>query len=192
MPPTWTCSRESARSRPRVPQSVTPQDSTTYTLTATGPGGTQSATARVTVTIPPPPPPPPAAAASHRGRRCLTRMSKTLTLTMTKPTSGPTRRQALTGDADFLKEHQSIKFTIEGKCDDRGSEEYNLGSGRQARHRRQELPGERRRIRRPDLHHLLRQEPPGCRLRSIRQVGRLLAAEPRGSLPLRRRIPISG
>ena len=36
---------------------------------------------------------------------------------------------ALTGDADFLKEHQSIKFTIEGKCDERGSEEYNLGLG---------------------------------------------------------------
>ena len=35
----------------------------------------------------------------------------------------------LTGDADFLKQHQSIKFTIEGKCDDRGSEEYNLALG---------------------------------------------------------------
>ena len=35
--------------------SVTPQDSTTYTLTANGPGGSQTATARVTVTTPPPP-----------------------------------------------------------------------------------------------------------------------------------------
>jgi peptidoglycan-associated lipoprotein len=35
----------------------------------------------------------------------------------------------LTGDAGFLKEHQGIKFTLEGKCDDRGSEEYNLGLG---------------------------------------------------------------
>src|SRR5580693_9638528 len=39
-------------------QSVTPSDSTTYTLTAKGAGGTQQATARVTVTAPPPPPPP--------------------------------------------------------------------------------------------------------------------------------------
>jgi len=38
--------------------SVTPQDSTTYTLTATGPGGTQSPLAHVSVTIQPPPPPP--------------------------------------------------------------------------------------------------------------------------------------
>src|ERR1700688_2872419 len=40
-------------------QSVTPSDSTTYTLTAKGPGGTQTATARVTVNAPPAPPPQP-------------------------------------------------------------------------------------------------------------------------------------
>jgi len=38
--------------------SVTPEQSTTYTLTATGPGGTKITTARVTVTEPPPPTPP--------------------------------------------------------------------------------------------------------------------------------------
>ena len=48
---------------------------------------------------------------------------------MTKQTIRPDAETALTGDAGFLKEHQSIKFTIEGKCDDRGSEEYNLGLG---------------------------------------------------------------
>src|SRR6202142_1260163 len=42
-------------------QTVTPADSTTYTLTAKGAGGTQQATARVTVTAPPPPPPQPSA-----------------------------------------------------------------------------------------------------------------------------------
>jgi len=42
-------------------QTVTPADSTTYTLTAKGAGGTQQATARVTVTQPPPPPPQPSA-----------------------------------------------------------------------------------------------------------------------------------
>ena len=42
-------------------QSVTPADSTTYTLTAKGAGGTQQATARVTVNAPPPPPPQPSA-----------------------------------------------------------------------------------------------------------------------------------
>lgn len=38
--------------------SLTPGDSTTYTLTATGPGGTRTATARVNVTQPPPAAPP--------------------------------------------------------------------------------------------------------------------------------------
>ena len=39
-------------------QSVTPQDSTTYTLTGTGPGGTPSPLAHVSITIQPPPTPP--------------------------------------------------------------------------------------------------------------------------------------
>jgi len=38
--------------------SLTPDSSTTYTLSATGPGGTKITTARVTVTEPPPPTPP--------------------------------------------------------------------------------------------------------------------------------------
>jgi peptidoglycan-associated lipoprotein len=41
----------------------------------------------------------------------------------------PDAEQTLTADAGFLKEHASIKFTIEGHCDERGSEEYNLGLG---------------------------------------------------------------
>jgi len=43
--------------QPNGSQSVTPTDSTTYTLTAKGAGGTQTATARVTVSAAPPPPP---------------------------------------------------------------------------------------------------------------------------------------
>lgn len=39
----------------------------------------------------------------------------------------PDAQQALTRDSAFLKEHGTIKFTIEGHCDERGSEEYNLG-----------------------------------------------------------------
>jgi peptidoglycan-associated lipoprotein len=32
-------------------------------------------------------------------------------------------------DAAFLKSHPGMKVLIEGHCDDRGSEEYNLGLG---------------------------------------------------------------
>lgn len=38
-------------------------------------------------------------------------------------------RQALLTDAEFLRAHPEIKFTLEGHCDERGSEEYNLGLG---------------------------------------------------------------
>jgi len=41
----------------------------------------------------------------------------------------PDAETTLTADADFLKQHPNIKFTIEGHCDERGSEEYNLGLG---------------------------------------------------------------
>jgi peptidoglycan-associated lipoprotein len=109
--------------------SVTPQDSTTYTLTATGPGGTQSATARVTVTIPPPPPPPPPPPKQVSEDELFSQNVKDAYFDYDKATIRPDAETALTGDAGFLKEHQSIKFTIEGKCDDRGSEEYNLGLG---------------------------------------------------------------
>jgi peptidoglycan-associated lipoprotein len=39
--------------------------------------------------------------------------------------------QALTAhrDAEFLAQHPSIKVVVEGHCDDRGSEEYNLALG---------------------------------------------------------------
>ena len=108
--------------------SVTPQDSTTYTLTATGPGGTQSATARVTVTIPPPPPQAPAPV-QITDDELFNQNVKDALFDYDKATIRPDAETALTGDAGFLKDHQSIKFTIEGKCDDRGSEEYNLALG---------------------------------------------------------------
>jgi peptidoglycan-associated lipoprotein len=109
--------------------SVTPQDSTTYTLTATGPGGTQSATARVTVTIPQPPPPQAPAPREATEDELFNQNVKDAYFDYDKANIRADAETALTGDASFLKDHQSIKFTIEGKCDDRGSEEYNLGLG---------------------------------------------------------------
>jgi peptidoglycan-associated lipoprotein len=41
----------------------------------------------------------------------------------------PDAQTTLTTNADFLKAHPGVKFTIEGHCDERGSEEYNLGLG---------------------------------------------------------------
>src|SRR5882672_8232111 len=60
---------------------------------------------------------------SSSGRKCATPI-----LTMTKPTFVPTLA-ALSTTADFLKRYPSIRATIEGHCDERGSTEYNLGLG---------------------------------------------------------------
>jgi peptidoglycan-associated lipoprotein len=110
--------------------SVTPQDSTTYTLTATGPGGTQSATARVTVSIPPPPQEaPPAPTAVVTDENWFGQNVKDAYFDYDKANIRADAEQVLTTDAGGLKDHAGIKFTIEGQCDERGSEEYNLGLG---------------------------------------------------------------
>lgn len=110
-------------------QSVTPDDSTTYTLTATGPGGNTSCTARVTVTAPPPPPPPPPPPQGPSEQELFNQNMKTAYFDFDKSDIRPDAQTALQSDADFLKQHPDIKFTFEGNCDERGSEEYNLGLG---------------------------------------------------------------
>jgi peptidoglycan-associated lipoprotein len=35
----------------------------------------------------------------------------------------------LEGNAAWLKQHRGVKFTIEGHCDEHGSQEYNLALG---------------------------------------------------------------
>jgi peptidoglycan-associated lipoprotein len=108
---------------------ATPEDSTTYTLSATGPGGTATATARVTVTIPPPPPPPPPKPVEVSEEDLFGQNVKDAYFDFDKYNIRPDAEQALTADADFLKAHAGVRFTIEGHCDERGSEEYNLGLG---------------------------------------------------------------
>jgi len=107
--------------------SVTPTDSATYTGTVTGPGGSNTCTARVTVTTPPPPPPPPPKTESAEEQ--FNAAMKDAFFDFDKSDVRTDAQQALTADADFLKAHPDIKFTIEGHCDERGSEEYNLGLG---------------------------------------------------------------
>jgi peptidoglycan-associated lipoprotein len=103
---------------------VTPSDTTTYTITATGPGGSTSATATVTVNAPPPPPPPPPAREPDFFQEV-----RDAYFDYDKADIRPDARAALSTTADFLKKYPSIKVTIEGHCDERGSTEYNLGLG---------------------------------------------------------------
>lgn len=107
---------------------VTPVQSTTYVATATGPGGTKTASARVTVSVPPPPPPPPPKPTVSE-EEIFNRQIQDAYFDYDKSNIRPDAERALTADADILKANPGIVFTIEGHCDERGSEEYNLGLG---------------------------------------------------------------
>src|ERR671924_1324021 len=111
--------------QPKGSQSVTPAESTTYTLTAKGAGGTQQATARVTVNAPPPPPAQPTATEEE----LFSQTVKDIYFDYDKSDIRGDQQASLQGDADFLKQHANIRFTIEGHCDERGSTEYNLALG---------------------------------------------------------------
>jgi len=109
--------------------SVSPSESTTYTMSATGAGGNTTCQARVTVTVPPPPPPPPPPPAGPSEEQLFSEKIKAAYFDFDKSNIRPDAEENLKADSDFLKEHADIKFTMTGNCDERGSEEYNLGLG---------------------------------------------------------------
>jgi peptidoglycan-associated lipoprotein len=107
-------------------QTIAPAASTTYTLTAKGPGGTEDASARVTVN--------PAAATTS----AVSSMSeadlfknnvKDVYFDFNQSSLRTDQGASADADAAFLKQHPDLKVLIEGHCDDRGSEEYNLALG---------------------------------------------------------------
>jgi peptidoglycan-associated lipoprotein len=75
------------------------------------------------VNVPPPPAPAPAPV------RDFNQEVRDAFFDTDKADIRPDARDALSKTADFLKSEPSIKVTIEGHCDERGSTEYNLGLG---------------------------------------------------------------
>jgi len=105
-------------------QQVAPAESTTYTITAIGNGGQAEASARVTVSIPPA-----AAVPSPNLNELFQSAIKDPFFDYNKSDIRSDARESLQKDAEFLNLHPEIRVTIEGHCDERGSEEYNLGLG---------------------------------------------------------------
>jgi peptidoglycan-associated lipoprotein len=117
---------------PTGSRTVSPEISTTYKATATGPGGSAVAEARVTVE-------PKAIIPSG------TTTTKPLIIEDDVPVFNrdirdvffdydqygirENAREALQSDIRFLTEHPKIMITIEGYCDERGSDKYNLALG---------------------------------------------------------------
>jgi peptidoglycan-associated lipoprotein len=106
-------------------KSVTPSSSTTYSLVAKGPGGTQNASARVTVnakvaevSMP-----------SPSEEELFAKNVRDVLFDYDKAEIRADQAGTAQTDAAFLQQHPSIKVVLEGHCDDRGSEEYNLALG---------------------------------------------------------------
>jgi len=113
---------------------VSPGDSTTYTAMAKGPGGDASASTRVSVTDPTPPPTEPT-----RPRTSTNPPIAALFAQWVQPVFFELDRAELTEEAKgrlrraaqwlTQNDNRTIVFRVEGNCDPRGTEEYNIGLG---------------------------------------------------------------
>lgn len=106
-------------------RAVTPGASRTYTLSAKGPGGTQDASARITVNIRAAQAP----SSSISDEDLFARNVKDVLFDYDKANIREDQTSNAQSDAAFLTQHPSIKIVVEGHCDERGSEEYNLALG---------------------------------------------------------------
>jgi len=106
---------------------VTPTSSATYSITATGPGGSANASAHITVATPQPPPD--TGTSSDMTDALFLREVRDAYFDTDKADLRSDAREALSHDAEFLRNYPQLKVTIEGHCDERGSTEYNLGLG---------------------------------------------------------------
>lgn len=104
-------------------KTVTPPNSTTYHLTASGQGGSTDASARVTVNIP-------ADKVSRLTDEQLFEQNvKDVFFNYDNFQIREDELQIVNTDAQFLAQHPSLKLVISGHCDERGSEDYNMGLG---------------------------------------------------------------
>ncbi len=106
-------------------RSVSPSESTTYSLSAKGPGGEAEASARVTVNQP--------VAVTKQPDLTLEQLFaqnvKDIYFDYDQYGIRASDQSVAEADAKFLAAHPDAKVLIEGHCDERGSEDYNLGLG---------------------------------------------------------------
>ena len=109
---------------------ASPENSTTYVLTATGPSGSATCTARVTVSANSTPPAPSVSEENiGGGGGPLSSQIQDIFFDYDSAELRPDAQDTLTKDAAVLKAHAGVPIAIQGNCDQRGSEEYNLGLG---------------------------------------------------------------
>jgi peptidoglycan-associated lipoprotein len=115
---------------------ITPTATTSFTARATGPGGTADSAA-VNVVVTPAPaaaaPAPAAAAAPVVATRTLdqifTETMVSILFDYDKATIRASEESKLLNNASWLKQNPTVRFSIEGHADERGSQEYNIALG---------------------------------------------------------------
>jgi peptidoglycan-associated lipoprotein len=112
---------------PSGSREIKPAISTTYMARATGLGGSAVAEARVTVTPPAAATPAPRPAISDA--EIFASSIKDAFFDYDQYSIRSDAQEALQADARILNERPNIRVTIEGHCDERGSEKYNLALG---------------------------------------------------------------
>jgi peptidoglycan-associated lipoprotein len=113
---------------------VSPSQSTTYTATADGPGGSNTDSTRVTVTEDAPAAPaerPRTTAPSPTIAALFGQSVQAIFFDYNRAELSPDATDRLRRAAQWLTQapNRSIIFRIEGNCDPRGTEEYNIGLG---------------------------------------------------------------
>jgi len=110
---------------------VFPTQTTEYRIEVTGEGGTASATATVTVRTPPPPPAP--KPPDKTLSQLVNEQVRDAYFDYDKANIRPDAEDALRSNSSALKEifskFPSGRVMIEGHCDERGTNEYNLALG---------------------------------------------------------------
>ncbi|MFZ3208887.1 MAG: OmpA family protein [Geobacteraceae bacterium] len=101
--------------RPQGSMTITPTADTTYTLTCTGEGGTTTSAGNIQVTAPPPPP--------KREKVCIVLK---IEFDTGKAVIKPKYHTEIGKVAEFMKQYQEAKGTIEGHTDNVGGHDYNM------------------------------------------------------------------
>ena len=106
-------------------KTVTPAESTSYHLTVRGEGGSAEASARVTVNPPPAVVAPPTMSEEEEFRANMQDIYFDYDAAAIRADAQAT----LAKDSAYLVSHPNVKLVIGGYCDERGSNEYNIGLG---------------------------------------------------------------
>ncbi len=112
---------------PEGSKAVTPDASTTYSITASGPGGDAATSVRITVS--PGSRPAEVSAPPLPFDELFRQNVRDAFFDYDKYDIRPDARDALARTAEFLRRYPEAKVGIEGHCDERGSLEYNLALG---------------------------------------------------------------